>query len=189
MYAYQDLESERDKRARSAEALGSLKFVKADLNRLTTIGDLIFGNTKGLNSYLAKPASSQVAQINVRIKELSEEVKLNDERLDEMKSELSRLTSLFMKIHRGEIDGNEYDRYDESSFKVIKAFREVYKASKQLASADAKSLEQQRERLESIALLATIAYFGLIIMLTWWSNRSISKPVSTLSVQRTSHLN
>ena len=72
--AFQDLELERERQIQSSTAVDHLAYVKEDLGRLTTIGDLIFGASKGLNSYLAQPAISQLKQINDKLEEINQHI-------------------------------------------------------------------------------------------------------------------
>ena len=146
-YSYQDLERERDKQALSTKALGSIKYVKEDLARLTTTGDLIFGSSKGLNSYLAQPAASQILQIEKRIREVDSLVNFSKDDTNVLYQSLEQLKLLFGEIHKGATKGDEYDRYDQLSFGAVKAFHVLFKASKSIASQDTESLDRERKKL------------------------------------------
>lgn len=179
--AYQNLEKEREQQAQSSKAFNDLSFVKDELSRLTTIGDLVFGAAQGLNSYLAKPTMSQVNQVENRLKQINTKLKLDDAQLKEIFSSLKALRELFDEIHKGQVSGDEYDRYDELSFQVVSTFRGLFKTAQSDASKSLKNLEEQRAWLKQLAWYLSSFYLLLIISLTWWSNRSISKPVARLS--------
>ena len=179
--AYQELEREQEVQVQSAKALGDLKYMKEDLNRLATTGDLIFGSTKGLNSYLAQPAVAQLKQIDRRFVEVSDRTQLEQKSAQALSRSLSNLKNLFTKIHKGETTGDEYDLYDQTSFEAIRAFQTIYKSAKSTASKDQESLIAQKEHLKEMAWILSSLYLALIFIVAWWGNRSISVPVSKLS--------
>jgi class 3 adenylate cyclase len=179
--AYQDLEHEQEAQLQSAKSLDDLSYMKEDLNRLATTGDLIFGSTKGLNSYLAQPAIAQLTQIDRRLVEVSERAQLKVKDTEKLTTSLKDLQVLFTAIHQGKIEGNEYDRYDQLSFGAIRSFQALYKNAKSLASRDQESLNAQKAYLKEVAWFLSLLYLALVIFITWWSNRSISVPVSNLS--------
>lgn len=179
--AFQDLELERERQIESSTAVDHLAYVKEDLGRLTTIGDLIFGANKGLNSYLAQPAISQLKQINDKLEEINQHIDLEHKQAEKLNKSLAELHTLFNDIYKGKASENAYDQYDQLSFKAIRTFQSLFKASKALASQDTLNLETQRKKLNTLAWILSLAYLTLIIILTWWSNRSISRPVASLS--------
>ncbi len=187
-YAFQNLEREREHQIQSSKAVDRLAYVKEDIGRLTVLGDLIFGSNQGLNSYLAQPALSQLLQIKDKLNELSQYITLNAEQIEEFNQDIENLQSLFSSIHKGKAPEDAYDQYDQRSFKVISSFRSLFKSSQALASRDSRNLEKQKNNLNTLAWILSLAYLSLIILLTWWSNRSISKPVVSLSQSATKAL-
>lgn len=182
MYSYQELEHERDKRALSVKALRGLKYVKRDLSRLMTMGDLIFRSMQEPNAYLAKPTNDQIDQIEHRLAKVRVRTKLlHEEKLQDLLEELSELRSLFEGIDKGQIMGDENSRYLHLSSQMLIAFEEVFKDSQETVESDTWSFEVQQQYLKFVTWFSTVAYLGLIAFLTWWSNRSISRPVSALS--------
>ena len=186
--SFQDLEREQMNRAKSAEALRELGYVKEDLKRLTTLGDLVFGASQGLNTYIARPVLSQLTQVEGKLSKISAQVTLDQTQHQQVTASLSALRSLFEVIHKGELQGDEYDLYDERSFQLVQQFQALFKASRDTDSEAADRLTRQHDQLELLALTLSLAYLALISLLTWWADRALSRPIASLSASAASAL-
>ena len=110
--AFQDLELERERQIQSSTAVDHLAYVKEDLGRLTTIGDLIFGASKGFNSYLAQPAISQLKQINDKLEEINQHIDLEHQQTEKLNKALAELHTPFNNIYKGKAPEMPKDQYD-----------------------------------------------------------------------------
>lgn len=183
--SYSLLEAEQVAQELSAKAQNDLKYAKEDLRRLATTGDLVFGSTEGVNSYLAQPAQAQIKQIGARLKKISREISLDSAHYQRLQGALGELKELFSDIHKGKkpapTEEPLYDRYERGSGEAIRAFRKIFKVSKRQAKMDREQLSQQKQSLRDLALGLSALYLSLILLLTWWGARAIAKPVSVLS--------
>ena len=179
--SYQKLERELAAQELSAKAKSELKYAKEDLRRFMTTGDLLFGSPKGIVSYLAQPAKTQITQINSRLKKIDQEVGLEAQTYQKVQSDLKGLKELFSEINKGNVKGDEYDRYDQLTASIRREFYKLQKSSTSQAKTDQDRLNHQKKRLKELAYGLSVLYLFLIIALTWWGNRAISRPVAVIS--------
>jgi class 3 adenylate cyclase len=179
--AYQSLESEREKQDVSVNALKDMMYVKEDLNRLATTGDLIFGATSGVNSYLAEPGSQQVRQIRSRLEEVNTKTKLDAQPYSKIIGHLGTIEETFQVIHRGALKGDELTTFDGAIMGLIQTFREVLTRIKTHAETARSSFDEHRAFLHSLALTLGLAYLVLISLLIFGGDRMISGPIQSLS--------
>jgi signal transduction histidine kinase/ActR/RegA family two-component response regulator len=179
--AYLNLEDQRNEQRKAVETLDDLDKVKEDLNRFLTTGDLVFGLEFRVNTYLLIPTITQLNEIDLRIQKISQSNLLNPQGLDQLRQGLKELQRLFSSLLDNPTQSNAYNVYNVESRQIIKSFQKLFNRSKSRVHIGSSSIKDQKDELFDHALVLSLFYIVLIILLIVWGGQSISLPISELS--------
>lgn len=182
---YKDVETSNENFMQIQLGVTNVKYIKEDINRIITTCDLIFNSTNGYNSYLVSPALAMLKQQRERLKSLPKSLTHNKKKFNSFKKTIKSLSQLLAKIQDKQINGNEYDLYEEFSIKLISLYKLISKDAFIKVNIFKDKLERDKIKLFDKSLIFTMLYMCFLITLGIFASRIIVQPVKELSKKTT----